>query len=198
MRLLEDDDADNREEPLPNRFAAPYTARRPRRFLTGALIAAVLVLAAIYVVHDHRSHGNTTVASAPSPAPATTVSPATTNAAPARSILTADGTTLAPERLRGRWTMLFTPGEPCVATCARVLETLAAVARDPASGVQDGVAQIVLAHPDGKQAAEEIVVLDPEGRNAGLISHVTDAGRIVSGLATLRAAYVASNTTASR
>ena len=183
---------------MPNRFAAPQTATRPRRFLTGAAVATVLVLAGIYVVQDHRSHGNTSVASAPSPTPAATVAPATPSAAPAEPILTADGTTLSPARRRGRWTMLFTPGEPCVATCARVLETLAAVARDPASGVQDGVAQIVLAHPDGKQAAEQIVVLDPEGRNAGLISHVTDAGRIISGLATLRAAYVASNTTASR
>lgn len=163
-----------RETTLPFRLAA-NDASATRVILGALVVAGVLVAAGRYVATGHRSQPDDMAATA------------------AASTIAA-----APERLRGRWTLLFTPGEPCVDTCARVLETLSAVAHDPASGIEDGVAQVVIARPQGKEPAREIVVLDPEGHSAGLISHVTDAGRIVSGLATIRASYATGTTTASR
>ena len=182
---------------MPFRLAA-NAASATRTILTALVMAAVLVAAGRYLADGHRSQADARVAPAASTIAASPPAAAATNAAPVPGIVAADGSTLAPERLRGRWTLLFSPGEPCVETCARVLEALSAVAHDPASGVQDGVAQVVLTRPHGREPAREIVVVDPEGRSAGLISHVTDAGRIVSGLATFRASYVAGNTTASR
>ncbi|HET9652044.1 MAG TPA: hypothetical protein VFP36_07630 [Usitatibacter sp.] len=181
------------------RLAAPGSNTRGRIVLTSAVVVAALVALERYVAHAPLSPDNDGLVQAPAAQPISTVAPAMPAAStPAAVVVAADGSAVAPERLRGRWTMLFAPSEPCVDACARVLETLAAVAHDPASGVQDGVAQIMLTRPQGKQAAREIVVLDPEGHSAGMISHVNDAGRIVSGLATLRAAYAAGNTTASR
>lgn len=183
-----------RETTLPFRLAA-NEASATRVILGALVVAGVLVAAGRYVATGHRSQPDdiapaaSTIAAGPLP----------TMAGPAAvpSIAAAGGSP-ASERLRGRWTLLFTPGEPCVDTCARVLETLSAVAHDPASGIEDGVAQVVLARPQGKEPAREIVVLDPDGHSAGLISHVTDAGRIVSGLATIRASYATGTTTASR
>jgi hypothetical protein len=43
-----------------------------------------------------------------------------------------------------------------------------------------------------------LIVLDPEGQPAGFISHTDDPGRVVSGLATLRAQSPAAAPLASR
>ncbi|HET9577574.1 MAG TPA: hypothetical protein VFP44_07075 [Usitatibacter sp.] len=171
---------------------------RARLVLASAVVVAALVAVERYVAHAPVSPAGTAETVTPARTQPSATQAIASNAAQLPAIIRADDATLPPERLKGRWTMLFTPSEPCVDKCARVLETLSLVAHDPASGVQDGVAQIVLAKPQAGPAAREIVVLDPDGRSAGQISYITDAGRIVSGLATLRAAYVAGNTTASR
>ena len=102
----------------------------------------------------------------------------------------------APATPRGRWTIVYEHPETCADSCARVLDTLGAVSHDPASGVQDGVAQIVVR--TAAQPARDLIVLDPEGQPAGFISYTTDPGRIVSGLATLRASQPAPTPIASR
>lgn len=83
------------------------------------------------------------------------------------------------------WTIVYERAEKCDASCSKVLDTLNAVSRDPASGVPDGAAKIVVR--TAARPARDLIVLDPEGQPAGLISHTDDPGRIVSGLATLRA-----------
>ena len=102
----------------------------------------------------------------------------------------------APAPPRGRWTIVYEHAETCADSCARVLDTLGAVSHDPASGIQDGVAQIVVR--TAAQPARDLIVLDPEGQPAGFISYTTDPGRIVSGLATLRASQPAPTPIASR
>ena len=97
---------------------------------------------------------------------------------------------------RGRWTIVFEHPETCAQSCAQVLDTLNAVSHDPASGIQDGVAQIVVR--TAVRPARDLIVLDPEGQPAGFISYTTDPGRIVSGLATLRASQPAPTPLASR
>jgi hypothetical protein len=97
---------------------------------------------------------------------------------------------------RGRWTIVYEHPETCAENCASVLDTLNAVSHDPASGVPDGVAQIVVR--TAAQPARDLIVLDPEGQPAGFISHTTDPGRIVSGLATLRASQPPPTPIASR
>ena len=92
---------------------------------------------------------------------------------------------------RAPWTIVFERSAACTDTCARVLETLNAVSRDPASGIPDGAARIVVRETQG-EPARDLIVLDPEGQPAGFILHTTDPGRIVSGLATLRAAAASS------
>ena len=86
---------------------------------------------------------------------------------------------------RGRWTIVYEHPERCTESCARVLDTLNAVSHDPASGVPDGVAQIVVRA--AADPARDLIVLDPDGQPAGFISHANDPGRIAAGLATLRA-----------
>lgn len=97
---------------------------------------------------------------------------------------------------RGRWTIVYEHPETCAENCARVLDTLNAVSHDPASGIPDGVAQVVVR--TAAQPARDLIVLDPEGQPAGFISYTTDPGRIVSGLATLRASQPAPTPLASR
>lgn len=97
---------------------------------------------------------------------------------------------------RGRWTIVYEHPETCGESCARVLDTLNAVSHDPASGIQDGVAQVVVR--TAAEPARDLLVLDPDGQPAGFISYTNDPGRIVSGLATLRASQPAPTPIASR
>ena len=97
---------------------------------------------------------------------------------------------------RGRWTIVYEHAETCGENCERVLDTLNAVSHDPASGIQDGVAQVVV--QTAARPARDLIVLDPEGQPAGFISYTTDPGRIVSGLATLRASQPSPTPIASR
>ena len=101
--------------------------------------------------------------------------------APAAMVSTSAAPSHAP------WTIVFERSAACTDMCARVIETLNAVSRDPASGIPDGSARIVVRETPG-EPARDLIVLDPEGQPAGFILHTTDPGRIVSGLATLRAA----------
>lgn len=97
---------------------------------------------------------------------------------------------------KARWTIVYERPETCDANCTHVMDTLNAVSRDPASGIPDGDAQVVVR--PAAQPARDLIVLDPEGQPAGFISHTDDPGRIVSGLATLRASSPSATPIASR
>jgi hypothetical protein len=89
------------------------------------------------------------------------------------------------------WSIVYERPEHCDANCTQVLETLNAVSRDPASGIPEGAAKVVV-HTSA-QPARDLIVLDSEGQPAGFISYTTDPGRVVSGLATLRASTPAAS-----
>ena len=195
------------------------------RTTQGAVAAALVAIAAFFVVGQFRHP------------PAIAIDPVAAQATPAiitnpgvPTLSGSDGSTLSVESLRGRWTILFPTLGACTQACMSTLHTLAAVARDPSSGVADGSAQIIFLSPAGEpqrlhalvdntgariidvnatreateqflaaigaetaaltstqQEAPPLLVLDPDGRSAGALPHTLDAGRIVSGLATLRA-----------
>ena len=106
------------------------------------------------------------------------------------------GSTPAAAPAKPRWTIVFERPEACDTACSHVMDTLNAVSHDPASGIPDGDAQVVVRTV--AQPARDLIVLDPEGEPAGFISHSDDPGRVVSGLATLRAASPAAAPLASR
>lgn len=149
---------------MPLRLAAPASsAWRTRHVIAGILVVAAGVIAVqqLLPAARHRQEADAQSVAAAKPAPAAAA--------------------------HGPWTIVFERPSSCTDECERVLDALAAVARDPASGVPDGAARVVVKDAQGP-AARDLVVLDPEGQPAGFILHTTDAGRIVSGLATLRAA----------
>jgi hypothetical protein len=158
---------------MPLRIDAPQThAWRGRH-----IAAALAVGAAALIAAQH-------FASAPpheQEAQAQPVQPVSPAAAPAS---------------KPRWTIVYERPNACDAGCSHVLDTLNAVSRDPASGIPDGDAQVVVR--SAAQPARDLIVLDPEGEPAGFISHTDDPGRIVSGLATLRASTAAATPIASR
>jgi hypothetical protein len=128
---------------------------------------------------------------APPPAPAASPAAVVTPGLVAR-----DGSPIPAERLRGRWSLLFAPSDPCGSQCEAVVDALSKVAHDPASGVPDGGTQILLLKPDENgPAVHDLVVMDPDGHSAGMLLHTTDAGRIIAGLASLRAEFAAGNAT---
>lgn len=146
---------------MPLRLATRPAAWRARHVAAAIAVAAAALLAVQHFIAGPRSgqpHAQAPVASAPAAAPS-----------------------------RAPWTIVFERSAACADTCARVLDTLNAVSRDPASGIPDGAARIVVRETQG-EPARDLIVLDPEGQPAGFILHTTDPGRIVSGLATLRAA----------
>ena len=105
-----------------------------------------------------------------------------------------DGSPIPAERLRGRWSLLYAPSDPCGNECEAIVDALSKVAHDPASGVPDGGTQILLLKPDENgPAVHDLVVMDPDGHSAGMLLHTADAGRIVAGLASLRAEFAAGN-----
>ena len=157
---------------MPLRFDAPRTqAWRGRHIAATLLVGAAGLLAA-----QHFMAG----ASHPQQAEAQTAPVGSASTVPTR----------AP------WTIVYERPEHCDSGCTQVLDTLNAVSRDPASGIPDGAARVVVR--DAPQPARDLIVLDPEGQPAGFISHTDDAGRIVSGLATLRATTLPSMPLASR
>jgi len=64
------------------------------------------------------------------------------------ALVASDGQALAPERMRGRWSVVFFGFTACPEVCPTTLRTLAAVSRDPASGVERGTTQIVFVSVD--------------------------------------------------
>jgi hypothetical protein len=182
---------------LPLRLATPQPL--PSRVLPIAALAAVVIAAFAAATHFGASQGvepaaqmqAAATAAAPAPAAAASVAVVTPG------LVARDGSPIPAERLRGRWSLLFAPSEPCRSACEAVLDALSKVAHDPSSGVPDGGTQILLLKPDDNgPAAHDLVVMDPDGHSAGMLLHTTDAGRIIAGLASLRAEFAAG--TASR
>ena len=178
------------ETRLPFRLATPQAA--PLRMLPIAATVAVVVGALVTAAHfgtSQRDESDTGMnAAVLAPAPVAAAAPAVVTP----GLVARDGSPIPADRLRGRWSLLFAPSEPCADQCEAVLDALSKVANDPSSGVADGGTQILLLKPDENgPAVRELVVLDPEGHSAGMLLHTTDAGRIVGGLATLRASFAA-------
>lgn len=59
-----------------------------------------------------------------------------------------DGTAFAPERLQGRWSLVFFGFTSCPHVCPMTLQVLGSVAQDPASGVPAQTTQIVFVSVD--------------------------------------------------
>lgn len=62
-----------------------------------------------------------------------------------------DGSVLAPERLRGHWSVIFVGFTACPMVCPKTLSILAAVARNPESGVASGAMLPVFVSIDPEQ-----------------------------------------------
>jgi hypothetical protein len=157
---------------MPLRIDAPQSHAWRVRHVAAAFVAGIAALIAVqhFTGTSHRDELDARPVVAPAPA-----------AAPLP---------------HGRGTIVYEHPERCAESCARVLDTLNAVSHDPASGVPDGVAQIVVRA--SADPARDLIVLDPEGQPAGFISHASDPGRIAAGLATLRASEPAAASNASR
>jgi protein SCO1/2 len=118
-----------------------------------ALLLAVSCTAALLAVgahHDHRGDGlealERTLLLAPAAAPV---------AVP--RLVSSDSRALTAERLRGKWTVLFFGFTACPEVCPTTLQALAAMARDPASGVAAGRTQIVFVSVDPERDTPERV-----------------------------------------
>jgi len=64
------------------------------------------------------------------------------------SLIATDDTPFEPERLKGRWSLVFFGFTSCPDVCPLTLQLLDAVARDSASGVQAGATQIIFVTVD--------------------------------------------------
>ncbi len=64
------------------------------------------------------------------------------------ALIGADGSPFTPERLQGRWSLVFFGFTSCPHVCPTTLQVLSAVARDPASGVAAGTSQILFVSVD--------------------------------------------------
>jgi protein SCO1/2 len=67
---------------------------------------------------------------------------------PVPRLITAEGGILAPERLRGHWSVIFFGFTACPLVCPKTLAILTAVARYPESGVSSGTTQTVFVSID--------------------------------------------------
>jgi len=70
-------------------------------------------------------------------------------------LITAEGDVLAPERLRGHWTVIFFGFTACPLVCPKTLSLLNAVARDPESGVLSGTTRTVFVSIDPEHDTPE-------------------------------------------
>jgi protein SCO1/2 len=72
------------------------------------------------------------------------------------TLVASDGRPFAAGGLRGRWSVVFFGFTACPHVCPTTLQTLAAVARDPASGVASGRTQVVFVSVDPRDTPEVI------------------------------------------
>jgi len=70
-------------------------------------------------------------------------------------LITSEGDVLAPERLQGHWSVIFFGFTACPVVCPKTLAVLAAVARDPESGVSAGTTQAVFVSIDPEHDTPE-------------------------------------------
>jgi protein SCO1/2 len=99
------------------------------------------------------------------------------------ALVTGDGQPLAPDRLRGRWSVVFFGFTACPHVCPTTLQTLAAVSRDPASGVASGAAQIVFISVDPERDTPDRVrsyLENFDRRIVGLTGSPEAIGRFVA------------------
>ena len=73
-------------------------------------------------------------------------------------LVTAEGATLAPQRLQARWSLLVFGYTACPDVCPATLHVLSLVARDAASGVSAGATQIIFVSVDPKRDTPERVM----------------------------------------
>jgi protein SCO1 len=70
-------------------------------------------------------------------------------------LITADGDILAPERLQGRWSVIFFGFTACPLVCPQTLAVLSAVAHDPESGVSSAATELVFVSIDPEHDTPE-------------------------------------------
>ena len=71
------------------------------------------------------------------------------------ALLAADGAPFGPERLKGRWSLVFFGFTSCPDVCPLTLQLLDVVARDSASGVPAGATQIIFVTVDPQRDTPE-------------------------------------------
>jgi protein SCO1/2 len=74
-------------------------------------------------------------------------------------LITSEGDVLSPERLRGRWSIVFFGFTACPLVCPRTLALLADVARDPLSGISSGTTQTIFVSIDPEHDTPERIGL---------------------------------------
>jgi protein SCO1/2 len=82
------------------------------------------------------------------------------------ALVAADGSAFDAQRLQGRWSLVFFGFTSCPDVCPTTLQTLAAFARDPASGIDAGRTQVVFVSVDPERdsrarIAEYLQSFDP-------------------------------------
>jgi protein SCO1/2 len=99
-------------------------------------------------------------------------------------LLGTDGKPVAPGALQGRWSMVFLGFTSCPDVCPTTLHLLSAVARDPASGVAAGAAQILFVSVDPQRdtPAHLRTYLESFGGVTGLTGSAADIARFVTDL----------------
>jgi len=64
------------------------------------------------------------------------------------ALVDADGAVFTPERLQGRWSLVFFGYTSCTDVCPMTLQALSVAARDPRTGIATGASQIVFVSLD--------------------------------------------------
>ncbi len=117
--------------------------RKPGAILLMAGCTGLLLAFALIAKRPAKSHYNRLAALTQTLLPVDVRAPVHVPA-----LITAEGALLAPERLLGHWSLIFFGFTNCPAVCPRTLALLAAVARDPESGVSSGATGLVFVSVD--------------------------------------------------
>ncbi len=95
-------------------------------------------------------------------------------------LITADGDLFAPQRLRGKWSVIFFGFTACPQVCPKTLGILAAAARDPRSGMLSGNTQAIFVSVDPEHDTPQqmrIYLQHFGGRILGLTGNRNDIDR---------------------
>jgi protein SCO1/2 len=125
---------------------------RPYVFLAGAALGVVGLELAIGQISDWRASDDSRLLSA-----LKQTFERVTDAGPlaTEGLISTDGHAFGPERLRGRWTLVYLGYSACGDVCPTTLQVLSAVAKDPESGVATGKTALAFVSVDAQQDTAE-------------------------------------------